>query len=66
MVRQKYFKGRATSVWRGLTYGKYNKINNNSKNFRRTRLLPGAAFAPGPLSCGPGQKLFFILSKSYL
>jgi len=43
MVGQKYFKGE------GQTYTKYNKINNNSENFRRGgRLLPAA-----PLSCGP-------------
>jgi len=48
MVDQKYFKGRRqTSVWGGQKYTKYNKINNNSENFRGARLLP-EGFAPCP------------------
>jgi len=46
---QKYFKGGQTSVWRAKTYTKYNKINNNSENFRRgARLLPGWLSPPWP------------------
>jgi len=36
MVGQNYFNGGQTSVW-GQTYTKYNKIKNNSKNFRGAR-----------------------------
>jgi len=38
MVGQKYFKG-ANVFFGGQKYTKYDKINNNSENFRRTRLL---------------------------
>jgi len=35
MVEQKYLRGgRANVLWRGQKYIKYNKINNNSENFR--------------------------------
>jgi len=40
MVEQKYFKGGQTHVW-GAKYTKYNKINNNSENFKGTRFLLG-------------------------
>jgi len=39
----------------GQKYTNYDKINNNSENFRGARLLPGGASPPGPLSCGPGR-----------
>jgi len=38
---------------RGQAYTNYNKINNNSENFRGARLLPGGHSPPCPLSCGP-------------
>jgi len=54
MVGQKYVKGGGqTSVWGEQTYTKW-KINNNSGNIRRARLLPGGGFRPlAPFSCGP-------------
>jgi len=35
------------SVWE-QAFTKYNKINNNSENFRGARLVPRGAFAPWP------------------
>jgi len=48
MVRQKYFKGRQTHVWRGQKYTKYNKISNNSENFREGKIAIRGALPLGP------------------
>jgi len=50
MVGQKNLRGVGGKHAFGGSYAKYNKINNNLKNFRGTRLLPEA---PPPLSYGP-------------
>jgi len=34
MVEQKYYKGEGANERLGKKYTKYNKLNNNSKNFR--------------------------------
>jgi len=49
MAGQKYFRG-ANIRLEGPNYAEYNKINNNSENFRGARM----ALPPSPLSCGPG------------
>jgi len=62
MVGQKYFKERGqTSVMEGQKYTTYNKINNNSENFRRSKIAAKEGFAlPSPLSCGPAAVLFVV------
>jgi len=46
MVGQKYLWEANERLGRGgQKYTKYKKINNNSENFRRARLLPRGAFA---------------------
>jgi len=52
MVGQKYFKGGGGVRLGGQKYTKHNKINNNSKNFRGKRLLPGGIRSPA-LSLSP-------------
>jgi len=37
----KIFWGGDKRAFGGQKYTKYNKINNNSENFRKARLLPG-------------------------
>jgi len=37
----------------GKNFTKYNKINNNSENFRGARLLPEGRRPLAPVSCGP-------------
>jgi len=48
----KYFRGVNIRLGRGQKYTKYNRINNNSENFKGERLLLGRGFAT--LSYGPG------------
>jgi len=48
MVKQKYFKEVNERLWGGQKYTKYNKINNNSENFRGATLLPRVISPPGP------------------
>jgi len=49
--RQKYFKGKQMHFG-GTKCTKYNKINNNSENFKEARLLPGKLLPPAPPNCG--------------
>jgi len=54
MVWQKYFKGGENERLGGQIYTKYNKINNNSENFRWCKIAARRAFSPlASLSCGP-------------
>jgi len=39
----------------GQKYTKYNKINNNSENFRGQDCCQGGFDPMAPLSCGPGR-----------
>jgi len=51
MVGQKYFRGGKRAFRRGAKYTKYNKINNNSENFKgQDCLLPREASPPGSYS----------------
>jgi len=54
-VRQKKFvRDEANACLGRQKYTKYNKINNNSENFRGAKLLLGGiCLLPSLLSCGP-------------
>jgi len=62
IVRKNILRGMETYVWEknilGEKYTKYNKISNNSENFKEARLLlvaggRGALLSLALLSCGP-------------
>jgi len=46
--RGKNIWGGANERLEGQKYTKYNKIDNNSENFKGARLLPGGLRSPGP------------------
>jgi len=54
VVGQKYFKGReGKRVFGEQKYTTYNKINNNSENFRRSKIAAREGFASSlPLVAG--------------
>jgi len=53
IVGKKFKRGGKAGLAEGV---KYNKINNNSENFRVTKLFLGGAIA-SPISCRPEIKL---------